>query len=370
MIKLKSLTTRRLLIWLLLVPTLLAIVYYTVLARGRYVSENIVAVLNTQAGTATPGTVTTIGTLTGSTNPVALSDTMYLQSYLQSEDLLDKLQSSMQIRQHYANGGLDVFYRIYSWMSKEYFLTYFRNRVTSAIDPNSGLITVEVEAFDPAYAQRMGKAIIEQGDEFLNGYWHKIALDRLKFTEEEVSRSWKRSQNVKAQLIAFQSQHKLLDPVALAQANTTLTSTLQANLNQQEAALKAALGYMQEDSYQVKVMRDQIAATRSQLSAEAARGTTGDASDQLASLQVQYQTLLTQAGFFDTAYQAALLATEQARMDSTRRLRWVVVVEQPTKPESAIYPQRLYDIATVFVLCLIFFGIARLIVATIREHLD
>ena len=57
-------------------------------------------------------------------------------------------------------------------------------------------------------------------------------------------------------------------------------------------------------------------------------------------------------------------------MDSTRKVKSLVVIDPASLPETAEYPRRLYDLATVLVVCLLLYGAARLIIATIREHQD
>jgi capsular polysaccharide transport system permease protein len=39
-------------------------------------------------------------------------------------------------------------------------------------------------------------------------------------------------------------------------------------------------------------------------------------------------------------------------------------------PETAIYPRRIYNLVTLLVVSLLLYGIVRLVIATIREHLD
>jgi capsular polysaccharide transport system permease protein len=51
-------------------------------------------------------------------------------------------------------------------------------------------------------------------------------------------------------------------------------------------------------------------------------------------------------------------------------LKSLVVVESPAKAEMALYPQRLYNLATLLVIFVLVYGIARLVIATIQDHRD
>jgi capsular polysaccharide transport system permease protein len=88
------------------------------------------------------------------------------------------------------------------------------------------------------------------------------------------------------------------------------------------------------------------------------------------SLAADFQALMLQAGFATDAYKAALAAVENARIDATRKLKTLVVVEPPTLPQTAEYPQRLYSLGTLLAICVLLYAILRLVLATIREHQD
>ena len=63
-------------------------------------------------------------------------------------------------------------------------------------------------------------------------------------------------------------------------------------------------------------------------------------------------------------------AVENARIEASRKLKSLVVIEPPSLPETAQYPRRLYNVVTLAVISLLLYGIARLVIATIREHQD
>ena len=58
----------------------------------------------------------------------------------------------------------------------------------------------------------------------------------------------------------------------------------------------------------------------------------------------RYQELLAELEFVSDAYSGALMALETARIESTRKLKSLVLVESPALPESAEYPRRFYTL--------------------------
>ncbi|MEK8045688.1 capsular biosynthesis protein [Ideonella margarita] len=371
--KLKTFTSgKALFVLLFAAPVLAAAVYYGAVAADRYVSQSVVSVRDTSSSGNVSSAAGAVAALLGGGGGAApsISDTVYLQNYIHSMDMMRRLDARLNLRKHFEQPWYDPFYRLWPGASQEWMLRYFRSRVEVTRDDYTGLLTIDVQGFEPEFTRQLAQAVLEEGERFINDYTHRIARERLTFAETEAKLALGRSQEVKAQIVAFQARNKLLDPMSQAQANNQLTGTLQAALAKQEADLKSALDFLAEDTYQVKALRSQLAATRTQLEAERLRVTVSNNGEQLTALAVQYQGLLAQATFHDEAYRAALIGIEAARADTLRKVRTLVVVDPPVKAESAVYPARLYDFLTVLALCGMLFSIVRLVIATIREHQD
>lgn len=366
---LKLITTRRLAWGLFAGPVLLATLYYSLIAVDRYASTTVITVRDTSAMPSAGSSVASM--LLGAVGaPASYTDTLFIESYIHSMDMLQKLDQRLNLREHYSSPRRDLFYRLSSTAGREDFLAYFRERVSLTHDEYSGLLTVEVQGFEPAFAQKVAQAIVEESEAMVNENSHRIAREKLNFAESEAHHSLTRLQKAKGDVLSFQTKYKLLDPMSQAVASNTLTASLQATQAKQEADLKAALSFMSEDSLQVRSLRSQLAATQAQLEVERLRATSAVNGSQLPALAIEYQGLLTQATFADEAYKGSLVAMEQARLDASRKLKTVLVMEPATLPDLPEYPHRLVDWLTVVALCAMLFTIGRLIHATIREHQD
>jgi len=366
---LTALSPRTLKLAIIGLPLVLVALYLGLFSADRYVSEATLAVR--QAGSdnasAMPGAAMLLAGLT----PPSREDTLYVQHYIQSLALLLKLDPELKIREHLATPRSDLLHRIWRGSSQEDFLRYFRERVQVSFDDVSSLLTVRVEGFDPAFAQRLNERILEESERFVNEYSHRIAREQLSFAEAELNAAAQRVQQAKSQMLAFQTRHRLLDPVFQAQASGALSAELQASQARLEGELNALLAYMNEDAPQVRALRSRIAATGRQAEAERARGTKpSQQGERLNTLAIDFQGLQMQTEFAIDAYKIALAAVENARIDATRKLKSLVVIEPPSKPETPDYPRRLYILATTLAASLLVYAIARLVLATVREHQD
>jgi capsular polysaccharide transport system permease protein len=358
-----------------ILPVCAVAMYYAFLAEDRYASVTVVSVHDTGSMAATSSSASSsLGQLLGGSSVGSalsgMGDTLFIEGYVQSMDMLLKLDKRLNLRQHYSRPGRDPFAHLAKDANNEEFLDYFQSRLNVTYDELSGQLTIEVEAFEPAFSNQVVRAILEESEAYVNENAHRIAREKLRFAEGEVQTALDREKKAKGAVTAFQTKYKLLDPTAQATGSTALLNSLMDAQAKQEADLKAALSYLSEDSLQVRTLRAQLAATQSQVEAERARATTNVNGNLLPALAVEYQGLLTQAAFTNQVYQAALTAVEQSRIDALRKLKTIVVQEPPTLPDYPRYPRRFIDWLTFLVVFTMIYTIGRLILATIREHQD
>jgi len=365
---LSTLSPRTLKLVIIGLPLVLVALYLGLFSADRYVSESTLAVRQAGSeGVSLPGAAMLLAGLT----PPSREDTLYVQHYIHSLALLRKLDSELKIREHFASPHMDLLDRMSLGSSQEDFLRHFRSRIQVTYDDVASLLTVRVQGFDPAFAQRLNQRILEESERFVNEYSQRMAREKLTFVEGELKTGARRVQDAKNQVLEFQTRHRQLDPIFQAQASGALSAELLSNKARLEAELNALLAYMNEDAPQVRALRTRIAAAGKQADAERERGTKPSLQgERLNSLAIEFQGLQLQAEFAIDAYKIALAAVESTRIDATRKLKSLVVIEPPSKPETPEYPRRLYTLATVLAASLLIYAIARLVLATIREHQD
>jgi capsular polysaccharide transport system permease protein len=283
--------------------------------------------------------------------------------------MLKHLDGKLNLREAFGAAPLDGFFNLYGWTSQEWFREYFQSRVEVVFDDASSLLTIRVEGFEPAFAHALGTEILAQSERFVNEISHRMAREQMAFAEHELQKSRERYQLAKTQLIDFQNRHNLLDPVAEAQAAVSLGSQLEADLARLEAELKNLLTYLKDNAHEVVSLRNKIGALRDQLELERSKTASNDG-NQINTLASEFQSLSIEVGFAQDAYKLALSTVENARIEASRKLKSLVVIESPTLPEIAIYPRRLYNLATIAIALTLLFGIVRLVVATIKDHQD
>ncbi|MEY2875667.1 MAG: hypothetical protein RLZZ373_3038 [Pseudomonadota bacterium] len=351
-------------------PMLLAALYYSLLASDRYVSTTVITVRRAgHEASAANG----LSMLLPGAAAMSQEDTRYLREYLHSQGLLLRLDTELDIRRHYESAHTDLVHRLWPNASREQFLDYWRRRVEISLDELSGLLSVRVQGFDPDQAQRINQALLREAEAFVNDISHRIADEQLAFAKGELQRAEEQLTGSQRSLIDFQTRHRMLDPQADAQATGQRAAELRGRLTKLEAELATKRAFLHEDAPDLVTLKAELAAVRQQVGRETQSATTNGSAtggDALNRLAVTFHDIKTRAALADGAYRSALTAVEATRIEASRKVKSLVVIEPPTLPETAEFPRRLYELSTLLLLCLAVFGIAHLAIATVREHRD
>jgi len=362
------LNARNLRIGVILVPWVLAALYLIVFASDRYVVESIVAVRQ-NGGESSIGI--NLNSLLGSSVGSTQEDEQLLRAHVLSMDMLRKLDEELDLRTAFSAPRADFVFRLAADATQEEFLAYYRKRVDVEVDHDSGLVSIRTQAFTPELAEALNRGILKISEQFINESSHRLAREQMSFAQSELEKARGDVTKARDRLLAFQNEHGILDPMAQVAGASGLTVQLQAQLARQEAELKGLLSYLNENAPQVQTLRAAIAGTRAQLEAESRRGISVSGADNgLNVLAGNYQQLLGELEFAQDAYKLALAGVESARVEATRKLKSLILVDSPRLPEAAQYPRRAYTLFALFVALGLLYGIVRLIVATIEDHLE
>ncbi|NGY50305.1 capsule biosynthesis protein [Campylobacter coli] len=347
-------------VWILMI---FVIIYYILIAADRYVSTITMSVKSTTGSTQASGVLSLL-TATSNTS----EDIKFLQGYIESLDMLKILDEKIHLKELYNEQYIDLFFSLSSSSSIESYLKYYQNRVKVHVDDKTGLLNVEVEGFTPESAHLIAKTIMQESDKFINEISHKAAREQMAFAEEELVKYKERYQKAQNDLIAFQNKYGVFDPLKQAEAKAGLVTQLESDIAQREAKLLTMQSYMNDSAPEIVTLKAEIAALKKQLVKERSKISADNSSQKLNDLAAKFQDLTIEAGFAQSAYEAALKAYESARIEALRKIKQLVIIQSPDIPESAKYPERIYDILTAFIVLSLIFGIVKFIKMIIEEH--
>nr|WP_141080635.1 capsule biosynthesis protein [Campylobacter lanienae] len=341
------------------------IFYYTFIAADRYVSEVSLSVKSTDGSSpiSLSGIESLVGVASSSTEDIKL-----LQEYIKSFDMLQKLDEKINLRSLYEKQKLDLFFRIYSSTSKESYLKYYRDRIHILFDDTTGLLNVAVEGFSPEDARNISAAILEECERFINEISHNIAREQLRFAQGELESAKQKYKDAKNELLAFQNEYGVFDPQSLAKTKAGFITEIELQISKKETELNTMRSYLNDNAPEIVALKAELRAHKEQLEKERRKVASNASQDKLNDVVAQFEALYLNLSFAEDVYKTAITAVETTRIEIGRKAKQVVVIQSPYVPDSAAYPNKMYNIITIFVILTLIFGVVRLVRAIIDEH--
>ena len=368
MINFDKLKSTHLMVWLVAIPMLTAVVYYSFFALDRYVSGAQVAVR--QVGNNETPQIPGLAVMLTGLNPTSREETLYLREFVVSQDMLNVLERELNWSQHYAGRWRDPLYWLPADSPQEDLLKFYRRVVTTVFDEQTGLLSVNVQAFDPTFAEQTLRVMLGESERFVNELSHRMARDQMAFAQSELASARKTYEERRDAMLTFQNESNLLDAEATAKARAGVIVELEASLTKERTALNGLLATLDNNTPQVRQQRNRIRALETQLKSESNRLLSEKGGDKLNVVAAQYRNLTIDAVIAEQAYKYAVSSVESTRIEASKKLRSLVTVVSPNAPDKAIYPERIYNLITLFIGLLLFYGIARFVIATIEDHRD
>lgn len=353
------------LIGFILVLAVMATGYWLIFASDRYVSEASLIIRKTDSVTAPSFD---LSMLIAGVAGVNRADQLLLREYLLSVDMLKKLDAELNLHAHYSDERYDLLSRM--WLKDmEWFHRHYLSRVSIEYDDYAGVLRINAQAYDPEMAHAISSLLVREGERYMNQISHEMAETQVSFLIAQVDLAQLRFQQARQELLAYQNRKGLFSPQVTAESLNTLIAKMEeqrAQLKTQLASLPRALD---RNHPNLVMLKQSLAAIDRQITDEKAKlaNPTGKT---LNITMEEFQRLEMEATFTQELYKAALTALEKGRIDATRMLDKVSVLQAPTLPEYPMEPRRIYNTLVTLLFALMLAGILKLLEGIILDHVD
>jgi capsular polysaccharide transport system permease protein len=348
------------------IPTLLVLLYLLFLAAPTYRTESQLIVRENQEGSASivPGLA---ASLLGGGIKSSLEDTHVLVAYLQSNTLIDQIDAQLELRGHYSAPRFDFIRRLRTDAPAEAFYEFYRRHVTLTILPESSVLTLQVTAFDPAFAKKVADALVAASETAINQINARMIGAQTALAERELTKTRAQLTAARRALLDFQVANNIIDPAGEISTRLVSLAGLDERLVQKRADLRTKEQFLRPDAFEIRTLKQEIAALEAQRAQENER-LVNPTSQGMAAAAQSYEEVKLTAEFALHAYTAALALDEKAKLDAGRQEKFLLPISPPHLPEEPSFPRPFLGTLTAFVLFSLIYGIARLIIATIRDH--
>lgn len=356
--------------WLFLLvvvaPVVTAIVYFGLLASPVYISESSFVVRNPEKPTPSGlgGILQTAGFTKG-------TDEVYAaQSFAASRDALRALNRNDSVERAYTRPEIFVLQRFDPLGvagSFEDLYEYFKKKVKVQNDATTSITKLTVRAFNPRDAQRFNAQLLEMSEATVNQLNERGRRDLVQYAENEVIQAKTEAQSAGAALAAYRNMSGVLDPEKQAEIQIQMVSKLQDQLISTRTELAQLRRYTPMNP-RIPVLQSQLGIIESSMRAELRKVTGGNRS--LAQSAVRYERLMLESEFANKQLTAALASLEQARNEAQRKQAYVERIVEPNLPDAPMEPRRLRGILATLALALVAYGILRMLLAGVKEHVQ
>ena len=351
----------------ILLSSLLASFYWLSFASNRYISQAHILVEKTDLSS---GQSFDIGSLLGSINSNNQADQLLLRDYLLSMDLLKKLDAQLGLRAHYSDTSHDIVSRLWSKeVPMEDFYEYYLSRVNVEFDDYAGVLVIKSQAYDAQKAREITAFLVKEGEQFMNDIAHDLSRDQVNFLEKEVEKLAERTKQARQAVLNFQNKNNLASPQDTATNVVGIINNMEAQLSTLRTNRDALLGYLMPNSPNVTELNLQISSIEKQIELEKAKLTSPNKKTLNRTVE-EYQLLVMSVEFAQDIYKTALVALEKGRIDASRNLKKVSVLQTPTMAEDSLEPRRIYNTIVSILVILMTIGIIHLMAAIVRDHKD
>lgn len=345
-----KLLRRPLFVAVVLVPNLLSILYFGLIASPIYTSSAALLVLNPKQNGPSLSSL-----LSGASGDSSEQGGYILKEYFGSWDAFHKLGAPLKLADNFKAGD---FVSRFGGVSTAFqtndvaLWRYFQRRIAVTIDQKSGIVSLDVNAYDPAYAHRLATMLLGQAVAHMDAMNDQQTGD---FVRNAVARKAAIEAALRSDLAAlatFRNQTGTYDPKELYLSNLALMNSLAMKAtdlkSQREAIAAATPGNPQADNLATATqsVRGDIATTARTFPA-------------MARSSSRYEKLLVSRDNNITLLGQANMAVQDAQANAEKNRYYLNVISHPSEPLTPEGPQRLMWIGGILLASLVLWGLLR-----------
>lgn len=357
---------RRWFVVFVIIPTLLAAIYYGLIASDVYISESRFVIKSPDQKRSQISTLASLVQTTGLSGGQEQANEVL--AFVRSRDALKELEKSQDIRGKFASHDADLlsrFPQLFSNNSFESLYKYYGKRVDANVDTETGTAIIKVEAFSPKDAYDINLRLLNLSEALVNRLNARAQTKGIDEALKQVELATSRAKTARVSLAQYRNAQELIDPAKQAAGVIAISDTMIG----QRAGLQAQLDLMQRmapNNPSIPALRSRINAISVQISSQDSRVVgTGNG---IASKIGGYETLLVEQEFSTENMNVANAGLVQARAEAQRQAFYLERIVEPNMPDMPLLPKRLLDILVVFACAVCLYFIAWMFMVGVLEH--
>lgn len=353
-----------------LLPTLLVGYYYFRVATPLYATNTELVIQKAESGTSTGGGGG-LGGLMGGSSFATVTESITVQSYLESREAMLRLDEELGFREHFSQTSIDPLTRLAPDASVEEMYDTYLRYLTIGYDPTEGLIKIEVAATDPQTSQAFSEALIRYAEERVDQMSQRLRFGQMNDASNSFEDAVSAVSSAQQRVLQLQEQRGVLSAEAEVSSVFSQINAFEMELQQERLRLDELQSVARPQATRVEVAERNVARLEALIAD--LRGGLTEAQDGDASLaRIQSELIVAQADLETRQMMLsnAMQQVESARLEANRQTLYLSLGVFPIAPDEPAYPRAFENTLLAF---LIFSGIYLLISMTasiLREQVS
>jgi len=350
-------------------PTLLTVLYLTLIATPQYISEAhfVVRGHSSQSGIS----LSNILQSSGGGGGVSSENTYVVQDYLQSRDAAELLIKQNNLLDVYTRPEADFIARfsgLYGLGFKkdfEHFYKYYQNHVLVEQDTETNISILTVRTFRAADSQNVARALLNAGENLVNEINRRQRENLIHMTSLDVQASEAKLREINQKLAEYRNVVALIDPLRQSTPMISFVTNLQNMLTSTNMQLNQ-LQQSAPNSPLIAAYKRQAAILEEQIKQSGKLITGSDES--LVPKITGYDDLMVQRELQQRILASNVASLEAAKQQANQQMIYVDEVAQPNAPDWPEYPRNLLVLSIVFMSLLGLYVMGKLLIASAQER--
>ena len=314
-----------------------------------------------------------LGALTLGQTSSTMQDSKVLELYIRSAEMYSYINNIYHLSEHYTSTDLDTVQRLYKdtsfpmfLASKKNLLKKYNDNLFVVFDEPSGTLTLSFVYTDPKIAKNILESIISHSDIIINQFSKENAQVALKFIEQQKDKDKNNFNNSIKKLISYQNKHHTIDPNLDVARKNTILANLEAELIKLEVEYRSKSKSYNLNGSEMKILRETVKNTKKSISRIKSEMVGGDLNANV----FNFELLKNEMEFNKEIYKQVLINQEETQLEVSQNAKHLIVVSKPTIADNYNYPNKVWDIFTLFAILLFLYNILITIFTIIKDHQD
>lgn len=348
------------------IPTVFSIYYLFFIAVDQYHSRTAFSIRSEEV--QNPLEVLSAFTQTGQGTA---SDIDILYDFILSQPLVERLDRELDIQEMFRKYPEDFVFSLAQDPPIEDLMRYWQWMVTVAVDNATGVVDVEVKAFDPADSVKIARAILDASSELINELSQVAQEDKTRFALANLKLAQDTLKAVRLEISAFRAQNQIINPEVDFEGQMSVVGALKSQLADALVRRETLMSYAREGDPRLLEANRKIEAIRRQIEEQKepiASDTENTGEATLTDVIGKYEELLVELTFSQDAYVAARAIEQQALSEAQRQSRFLAAHIEPTRSVEAQFPQRPEMSILIFAALFAAWSVVVLIYYNVRDR--